>query len=130
MDNELNKICHKIKISFHFLFNRESYLFTFKVKNVLYDIVSSKFRNQRFFSFFFLAGRRPNTQRTAIRNHIKKELKCFCCVRYPQILIRERPHNTYAFRGEGGQRFVTKPCKSIGNCTVLRYEGGGGGQKS
>jgi hypothetical protein len=41
---------------------------------------------------------------------------------------RERPHNTYAFRGEGGggQRFVTKPCKSIGICTVLRYEGGGG----
>ncbi len=44
--------------------------------------------------------------------------------------IRERPHNTYAFGGEGGQRFVTKPCKSIGICTVLRYEGGGGCQKS
>jgi hypothetical protein len=38
--------------------------------------------------------------------------------------LRERPHNTYAFR-----RFVTKPCKHIGICTVLRYEGGGG-QKS
>ncbi len=28
----------------------------------------------------------------------------------------------------GGQRFVTKPFKSIGICTDLRYEEGGGGQ--
>jgi hypothetical protein len=25
-----------------------------------------------------------------------------------------------------GQQFVTKPCKNIGICTVLRYEWGGG----
>jgi hypothetical protein len=34
--------------------------------------------------------------------------------------------NTYAFRGKGDQQFVTKPCKNIGICTVLRYEGKGG----
>jgi hypothetical protein len=29
------------------------------------------------------------------------------------------------FGGRGGQRFVTKPCKIIGICTVFCYEGGG-----
>ncbi len=33
------------------------------------------------------------------------------------------------FWGGGGQRFVTNLCKNIGICTVLRYEGGGGGLK-
>jgi hypothetical protein len=32
--------------------------------------------------------------------------------------------------GGGGQRFVTKPLKNIGNCRVLRYEGKEGGSKS
>jgi hypothetical protein len=32
------------------------------------------------------------------------------------------------FMGRGGQRFVTMPCKNIGICTVLRYEGGGGSE--
>ncbi len=44
--------------------------------------------------------------------------------------LRERSHNTYALRGGGGKRFVTKPCRKIGICTVLRYEGGGGGGKN
>jgi hypothetical protein len=47
-----------------------------------------------------------------------------------EIVLRERSQNTYAFRGGGGQRFFTFLCKNIGICTVLRYEGGGGGHKS
>jgi hypothetical protein len=32
--------------------------------------------------------------------------------------------------GGGGQRFVMKPFKNIGICTVLRYEEGGGSEIS
>ncbi len=36
--------------------------------------------------------------------------------------IRELSQNTYAFRGRGGERFVTFFCENIGICTVWRYE--------
>ncbi len=55
------------------------------------------------------------------------EVKCSIRKYYIEIL-RERPHNTYAFRG--GQRFFMFHCKHIGICTVLRYEGGGGSKIS
>jgi hypothetical protein len=42
--------------------------------------------------------------------------------------IRERSQNMYTLRR--GQRFVTFPCKNMGICTVLRYEGGGGSKIS
>jgi hypothetical protein len=35
-------------------------------------------------------------------------------------------HKIRTHLGGGGQRFATNPCKSMGICTVLRYEEGGG----